>query len=173
MKGILSNLNIYDAGLKTWTDLQQYVSDKSNGRIQPVDLNKIAADILSDIDTSISKIRKKILAYSDKAVNGNLIKQSVNTTDRKNLKNAGVWMQSVYNESIKAKVKDSEIDDMLSKISALPSTEAEKYIEELSGYSDEKLKNYLLGPAFKKTGIKTPDDVLLNLMMNKDKGFFP
>lgn len=173
LKEILSNLNIYDAGLKTWTDLQQYISDRSNGRIQPVDFNKIAADILSDIDTSISKIRKKILAYSDKAVNGSLIKQSVNTTDRKNLKNAGVWMQSVYNESIKSKVKDSEMDDMLSKISALPNTEAGKYIEELSGYSDDKLRDYLHGPAFKKAGIKTPNDVLFNLFKNKDKGFFP
>jgi tetratricopeptide (TPR) repeat protein len=173
LKDILSSLNIYDAGLKTWTDLQEYVSNKSNGRIQPVDFNKIAADILSDIDTSISKIREKIFAYSDKAENGSLIKQSVNSTDRKNIKNAGVWMQSVYNESIKVNVKGSEMNDMLSKISALPNTESGKYIEELSGYSDEKLKNYLHGPAFKKAGIKTPNDVLLNLLRNKDKGFFP
>jgi len=40
LKNIMSSLNIYNAGLKTWTDLQKYVSEKSNGKIQPEDLNR-------------------------------------------------------------------------------------------------------------------------------------
>jgi hypothetical protein len=173
LKNITGNLNIYDAGLKTWTDLQKYIAEKSNGKIGPEDLNKIAADVLSDVDPSIAKIREKIIAYSEKNVNGSLIKQSVNNTGQKNIKNAGVWLQSFYNESIIQNIKDSETAGMLAAISAFPGTETGKYIEELAIYSDETLKKYLNSPDLKKSGIKTPYDIILKLLRNKDKGLFP
>jgi tetratricopeptide (TPR) repeat protein len=173
LKEILSGLNIYEAGLKTWIDLQQYVCEKSNLRILPEDLNKIAADILSDIDTSIARLREKILAFSDNAPYGSLIKQAVSSTDLKNIKKAGIWLQSVYNESIMANVKDSEMADLITILSALPNTAGSTYVDELRGYSDEKLKEYFDSPSFKKAAKKTPGDVLINLLRNKDKGFFP
>jgi len=48
--------------LKHGTDLQKYITNKSKGKFQPEDLNKIAADILSDIDTSIAKVQRRILS---------------------------------------------------------------------------------------------------------------
>jgi hypothetical protein len=172
LKNILSNLNIYNAGLKTWTDLQKYVSEKSNGKIQPVDLNKIAADILADIDTSIAKAREKILAYSDKYVKGTLIKQSVSATDNKNIKNGGKWLQSIYNESLTAGITNSEMADMLSILSSLPGTEAGKYLEDLASYSDDGLKIYLTGNDLKKVKFKTSNDIVLYLLKNKTKGSY-
>jgi LPXTG-motif cell wall-anchored protein len=172
LKEIVSGLNIYDAGLKTWTDLQKYVSEKTNGRIKPEDLNKITADILADIDTAISKMREKIIAYSDKAISGNLIKQSINTTDLKNIKNAGLWMQSVYNESININVKEAELYDLISKLTSLPNTDGAKYLEELTGFSDQNLKDYLNSSGYKKARAKTPVDIIRNLFRNRDKGYF-
>ncbi|MBA4322829.1 MAG: hypothetical protein C0408_08440, partial [Odoribacter sp.] len=164
LKELLVNLNIYDAGLKTWTDLQLYIAEKSQGKIQPADLNKMAADVLSDIDPSISKIREKIIAYSDINDKGDLIKQSVSNTDLKTIRNAGQWLQSVCNESFSLNIKDSEIADMIAKISSLPATDSGKYLDELAGYSDETLKKYLIGPDLKKPGIKTPNDIVLHLL---------
>jgi ribonuclease HII len=155
LKEILSALNIYEAGLKTWIDMQQHVCEKSNLKIQPEDMNKIAADILSGIDLSIARLREKILACSDNIPSGSLIKQSVNTTDLKSIKNADLWMQSVYNESIIAKVKDYEMVDLIAKLSAFPNTDGSKYLDELRGYSDEKLKEYFESPSFKKAVKKT------------------
>jgi tetratricopeptide (TPR) repeat protein len=173
LKEILSTLNIYEEGLKTWTDLQEHVCQKSDLRIQPEDLNKIVADILLDIDPSISKIREKILAYSENASFGILIKQSINSTDLKTIKNATVWLQSVSNESIKNGVKDSEIADLFAKLTSLTNTDVSKYLEEISICSDEKLKEYINGPYLKKGAKKTPNDLLINILRNKDKGFFP
>jgi tetratricopeptide (TPR) repeat protein len=173
MKAILSTLNINEAGLKTWTDLQKYVSEKSNGRIQPQDLNKIASDILSDIDPSISRLREMILAFCESAPSGNLIKQSVAATDLKEIKNGGAWLQSVYNESILAKVRDSELADLLSRLSALPGTEGNIYIDELKKYSDEKLKSRLESPSFQKSVKNSPYDIILDILRNKDKELFP
>ena len=173
LKKILGSLNINEAGLKTWTDLQKYVLDKSNGRIQPEDLNKIAADILSDIDPSIVRLKEKILAYCNVAPFGDLVKQSVRATDLKNLKKSGLWLQSVYNESIIAHVRESEMADMIAKLSALPNTGGNQYLDELRVYSDEKLKEYFDSPSFKKSVKKTPVDNLLNLLSNKGKGLFP
>ena len=172
LKKILGSLNIYDAGLKTWTDLQKYISEKSNGKIQPEDLNKIAADILAGIDTSIAKVREKILDYSDKYVRGNLIKQSISATDSKNINKGGIWLKSVYNESLTAGLSDAEMAEMLAILSSLPGTEAGKYIEELAGYSDEGLKVYLNAKDLKKAGIKTPCDVVIYLLRNKTRGSF-
>lgn len=173
LKEILSNLNISEAGLKTWTDLQEYISAKTNGKITPEDLNKIAADILAEIDPSISKIRDKILVYSENNLNGSLIQKSVSTTDQANIKEAGKWIQSVYNESVTSGLKETDMAFMFSALSSLPGTETGKYIEELSGFADDALKGYLNGPDVKKAEYKTPKDLLLFLFRNKDKGLYP
>ena len=47
LKKILSDLDIYEANLKTWTDLQEYIQLKTGGKISPEDLNKIAAAVSS------------------------------------------------------------------------------------------------------------------------------
>ena len=46
LKKILTGLDIYQADLKTWSDLQRYISEKSGGKITPQDLNDLAAAIL-------------------------------------------------------------------------------------------------------------------------------
>jgi tetratricopeptide (TPR) repeat protein len=173
MKEILSALNINEAGLKTWTDLQNYLAEKSNGRIHLEDLDKIASDILSDIDPTIAKLREMILAFCKSAPSGNLIKQSVATTDLKNIKNAGSWLQSVYNESILANVRDSEMAGLFAVLSAMPDTDGSSFLEELKEYSDEKLRAYFDSQSFKKSDKKTPYDIIIGLLKNKDKGFFP
>jgi len=172
LKNILKNLNIYEAGLKTWTDLQKYVSERSYGKIQPEDLNRIAADILADIDTSIAKVREKILAYSDKYFKGSLIKQSVSATDSKNIKSGGKWLQSVYNELLTSDLTDSELAFMLSVLSSSPGTDAAKFLEDLTAYSDAGLSTYLNGNDLKKARLKTSKDIVLFLLKNKAKGSF-
>jgi hypothetical protein len=173
LKTILSGLNIYNSGLKTWTDLQRSVSEESNGRIQPEDLNKVAADILAGIDPSISKIRSKILAYSKKVADSSLIKLSVNATGQKNITNAGLWVESFYNESVRANIKNSEIEYLFSRLTSLPDEAASIYLNELIEFSDQKLKDYINGPSFKEAGSKTPYEIIRNLINNKDKGYFP
>ena len=51
---ILTDLNIYNENLKTWTDLQKYVSAKTGEKIKPEDLNNIAAAVLSESNPAIS-----------------------------------------------------------------------------------------------------------------------
>ncbi|HLP74815.1 MAG TPA: tetratricopeptide repeat protein, partial [Bacteroidales bacterium] len=69
LKKLLEGLNIYESGLKTWTDLQKYIQEKSGGRISPEDLNKAVGEILADVDPGISSIRDKVIAYSNLADN--------------------------------------------------------------------------------------------------------
>jgi hypothetical protein len=173
LKNILGSLNIYNSGLKTWTDLQKYIAEKSNGKILPEDLNKIAADVLADTDPSIAKIREKILSFSEKSDKGNMIKQSVSLTDQNNIKKSGKWLESVYNESLKEGLSETDMANMLSVLSALPDTDIRKYVEELTGYSEELLTNWLKNLDLKKAGVKAPQDLILYLIRNKDKGLYP
>jgi tetratricopeptide (TPR) repeat protein len=47
LKKILSELDIYQSGLKTWTDLQEYIASRLGGKISPEELNRIANLILA------------------------------------------------------------------------------------------------------------------------------
>jgi tetratricopeptide (TPR) repeat protein len=173
LKDILSHLNIYDAGLKTWTDLQKYVSEKSNGRILPEDLNKIAADILADIDPLISKIRDKVLLYSGIYEKGSIIKQAVSITDKNNINKSGIWLKSLYDESLKLKLTDNEMAKMFSILSATPGTETGQYLNELSGFSEEPFSGWLKNLDLKKISVKNCSELLVYLLRNKDKGAYP
>jgi hypothetical protein len=48
MKKILSEIDIYQLKLKTWTDLQNYIFSKSGGKLTAEDLNNLAARILAE-----------------------------------------------------------------------------------------------------------------------------
>lgn len=51
MKAILSGIDIHKLGLKTWTDLQNYIVTKSGGTISAQDLDTLAQSILKPKDT--------------------------------------------------------------------------------------------------------------------------
>jgi hypothetical protein len=167
---LLKNLNIYDSGLKTWTDLQKYIEEKTNGKIKPEELNRIAADILNDKDPAIDNIREKILVYSSLSEKGTTFQGSVTNTDSKDIKKSGLWLKSVREEALKAKLTDKDFARMLSVLSALPETNGIRYIEDLSGYASENLAAYLKSIDGGK--FKTSYEILANLLRNKEKGQF-
>jgi hypothetical protein len=55
LKNILTGLDIYKTDLKTWSDLQKYISDKSSGKITAKNLDDLAAPILTEADLIVSK----------------------------------------------------------------------------------------------------------------------
>ncbi len=173
LKKILSELDIYQANLKTWTDLQAYIEEKTGGKISPKDLNDIAAAILMDIDPSISVLREKILAASHNFENGNIIRQSVATVDLNNIKLKGKWLEAFYNESIKEGLSHSQMSEILVMISSLPGTKVEQFLSDLINNSEEPLTSALKSIDLKKENIKSPGDLLLYLLRNKDKSKFP
>ena len=52
LKKILTGLDIYQADLKTWSDLQRYISEKSGGNITSQYLNDLVSAILSGAETA-------------------------------------------------------------------------------------------------------------------------
>jgi tetratricopeptide (TPR) repeat protein len=173
LKEILDNLNIYEAGIKTWTDLQNYVSGKSKGKYTPDDLNRIAAEILAGIDPSIATLRSKILIYSDKTEKGSSIKTAVTLTDKNNINKSGKWLRSVYDESLKQKLTEEELAGMFAALSSFPGTLPDKYLVEITGYSDEAFAVYLKSIDLKKAKIKNTQGLILYLIRNRDKGLYP
>ncbi|MCX6325931.1 MAG: tetratricopeptide repeat protein [Bacteroidia bacterium] len=173
LKKNLTDLDIYQSSLKTWTYLQEYILSKSGDKISPEELNKIAADILTEIDPSISVLRKKILTFSDKYESGTVVRQSVNKADLSKIKKGGKWLQSVYNESIKQGLTVNQISDMLVIISSLPDTQVKQFLRDLIEHSEEPLLSSLNSLDLKKEKIKLPKDMVLFLLMNKDKEKYP
>ena len=165
---LLKNLNIYESGLKTWTDLQKYIEEKTNGRIKPEDLNKIAADILNEVDPRIAKVREKILVYSNKYEKGAILKESVSNSDKKDIRKSGPWLKNVYDIAGKAGLSDNDMAKMFAVLSTLPETNGKSYIEDLSGFAGTNFAPYLRSLDGSK--FKTGKDFLLWLINNRNKG---
>jgi hypothetical protein len=170
LKNILKGINIYESGLKTWTDLQKFIADKSNGSIQPEELNRIAADILNGVDPFLAKLKEKILAYSENYEKGSLIKQAATITDQNDIKTSSKWLQSVYNQSIKLGLSDSRMANMIVVLSSMPNTDVTQYLDDLATYSDLPFAEFLKKLDLKKLSIDSPEDLIMYLIKNKDAG---
>ncbi len=173
LKKILTDLNIYDAKLKTWTDLQEYISAKTNSRITPEMLNKMAEIALSETDPSIASIREKILAYSEVSDGGVIIREAVATVDLSKIKIREKWLQAFYKESFRQGLTQGQLSELVAVISSLPNTSVEDYLKDLIANSDEPLTSSLKAINLKKENIRTPKDLVTFLMMNKDKEKYP
>jgi len=169
LKNILSGLNIYDANIKNWTDLQEYVAAKSSGRITPQNLNSIADSLLGETDPAIASLRNKVLALSENSITGDQLKQTLTALDHGNYKTKEEWMQAFYKESLRRGITEKQIAGLLVKMSSLPATTAEQYLSDLIENSSEPLKSELKQIDLKKEKIKTPEDLLIYLFNNKDK----
>jgi len=173
LKRILSDLDIYESGLTTWTDLQEYISKQTGGRITPEKLNEIAAAILSDTDPSISILREKILAYSENIEEGEIIRQSVAAVDLRKIRLKEKWLQSFYKESIKQGLTPNQLSKLMVLISSLVDTPVEQFLSDLIKYAEEPLLTALKELDLKKENIKTPKDLITFLIQNKDKEKYP
>ena len=52
MKKTFDNIEVENLGLKSWTDLQNYVEQNSDGKCTAEDLNRLAEKILAGIDSA-------------------------------------------------------------------------------------------------------------------------
>ena len=169
LKNILTGLNIYKENLKTWTDLQKYILAKTDNKISPEELNKIAASVLADVDPDIAILRNKILAYSENSEVGNILRQSVAIVDISNIRLKEKWLQAFYYESGKLGLASDKLAELLVQLSSAPGTQAEQFLRNLIELSEEPLRTALKALDLKKENIKSSNDLILFLMKNKDK----
>jgi hypothetical protein len=173
LKEILSDLNIYELNLKTWTDLLEFIQSKSGGKITGREINRIADGIIAGIDRSVARLKEKIVAYSAKSGFGNTLLQSVATADQMNSKLIEEWLQSFYRESIRRGLTDGQMTAMLTAISSMPGTKVEQFLSDLSGQSEDPLISSLKSLDPIKDKITSPKDLLFYLITSSDKVRYP
>lgn len=173
LKEILTDLDIYQANLITWTDLLEYILAKSGGRISKDDVNKLAADILSGVDPSISILREKILAFSENYEQGAIVRKSVSITDTSNIRLIGKWLLGFYNESLKQGLTIKQISEMLAILSTSPDARVGQLLRDLTVESEKPLHSSLQAINLKKEKIKLPKDLIMFLVTNKDEEKYP
>ena len=136
----------------------------------PSDLNLIAADILTNTDPAIELIKEKILAYSENSGSASALRQAVTTTDGMKIKQAGPWLNSFYNESLKNNLKDYDFSTLIASISTYKGTKADKFARDLAGNSEEPLRAWINSLNLKKEKITSPEELILYILRNKEKG---
>lgn len=177
LRKILSGLDIYESKLKTWTDLQEYISSRSGGRITPDELNNFAASLLTDEATdagqSISVLKDKILAYSEYSDDSETIRGAVSAVDLKKISARGPWLSAFANEALGGGLSRNKLAEMLAAISNLPGTDADQFLTDLISMAKEPLLSSLKELDLKKENIKTPEDLIMFLIANDDKVKYP
>jgi tetratricopeptide (TPR) repeat protein len=172
-KKMLDSIDLSGSGLKSWSDLMQYASGRSNGLISARDLDDLAAIILGDQDPGIALIREKILVFCDKDRNGNVFRDAVTSTDKKDLRLRGKWLNSFYNEALTDKVLPSELSQLLAAISAGPEMSVSQYITDLAGKSIGSVASTLKDFDPSKEKINTPGELLAFMTNSKNISRFP
>lgn len=164
---VLSDLNIYDSKLRTWSDLQKYVEEKTGGRVNPEDLNSIAAAALAETDPAIPAYRKKVLDYSATSPEGNAIRETINTLDQKSIKSREEWINSFRTEALKHGLNEKQIADILVNMAGAENMSAEEFRKLLATASEEPLTSAINSIDLKKEGISTPSELLAYLLRNQ------
>lgn len=162
---LLSSVDASD--LKTWVSLQQYISEKTNSRITPEELNRIAALILKGTDPEIDVLRNKILAYSNPGLQ-NIIKQAADDADLSHPVTKEQWLKAFYDAALKLGATSDQLSEMLAELSSRPGSEVSQYLTDLSD-GDQQLASALKTIDLKKEGIATASDLLGFLYSNKEK----
>jgi hypothetical protein len=173
LKNILTGLDIYKIDLRTWSDLQKYVSEKSSGKITLQNLNDLAAVILTEVDPAIAIIRDKILAFSETDKAGIQLREMITLTDKTNIRVRSNWLKSFYEESVRKVLTPQELSQMFVIISTLPDTRTEQFLNDLIVNSEEPLTSSLKSTDLKKDNIKSPDDLVLLIITSRDKMKYP
>jgi hypothetical protein len=169
LKKLLEDVDMYKMNLKTWIDLQECIAAKTDNKINPADLNAIAADILTNRDPAIELIKEKIMAYSVNSGSASVIKQAVVITDGMKIKQAGTWLKSFYDESLKNNMKDYQLSNLLATISSLKGTDAAKYAGDLAANSEEPVSIWIKSLNLKKEKITSPEELIFYVLRNKEK----
>jgi len=172
LKTILEGIDIYEQGLKSWTDLQEYVVKKSGGRITAEDLNRLAAEILSGTDPTISEIRNKVLIYGENSEDGDIIREAVAAADMQKIKVKEEWLKTFHNEAIKRGLTVNKFAELMLAISAAPGTDVQKFLNDLIANSEEPLTSNLKSIDLRKDKIKTPKDLLVYIFSYKNRDKF-
>lgn len=173
LKKILGELNINEANLKTWTDLQDYIQSKTNGKITPGELDKIVEAILDGNDPGILIIREKVLAYGNQSADKDLINKSVNIADQKDITVKEKWLRNFYDESLRQGLSADQLSELLATISNLPGTNVEKYLKDLSEYAVEPLLSSLKSLNLKEENVKSSAELISFLLSDKNKDKYP
>jgi tetratricopeptide (TPR) repeat protein len=173
LKKILSDVDIYKSHLKTWTDLLDYITSMSGGKFTSADLNRIAAAILADNQAAISKLREKILAFSNHYKDSVIIRKSVAAVDLNNIMLKEKWLLAFYNEAVKQGLTQRKMTEMLVMVSSYPGTNVEQYLSDLIKFSEEPLLSSLKTLDLKRERIKSSADLIMFLTTAKDKEKYP
>jgi hypothetical protein len=140
---ILKSLNIYDLKLRSWSDLKEYITSESEGRITGNQLDSLAKYLLTGPDPSIGIIKEKIVVYAATTENETAFKEAISSADSSKHGDAGLWLEAFVSAITSEGITASELSDLFSAITFIPGTTIADALTQLSGNSPAELSVYL------------------------------
>jgi len=173
LKDILSQLDIYETGLKTWGDLQKYIAERTGGKILPDELKNLALEIIEGIDPLIEKIRQQIIKFSEITGKSGAVDSAIRSTDSEKIVKSGLWLKTFYVKALENKLKESYLASMFSALTAQSGAKINDYVNEFSKYATGKFSTWLSSFSPDKNQISSPQEMISFLISNRNKDLFP
>jgi hypothetical protein len=166
---------------RTTSQKPRQVREKAGGivpsRSSRIDLKKARVSefpgypegIAPGAEPEIAILREKILKFSDVSGQGDIIRSSVEKTDKAGLLKTGDWLNHLYNQCLISGMSSGDLNRMLVILSSLPETGLEQYLDELAGFADENLRTVLTTFDPREYRIKSKEELIDYLIRNTGK----
>lgn len=168
---ILRGINVYDEKLRSFSDLRQYISDKSSGRITDEELNRLIDYILVGPDEAIAIIRSRIKTYAPSDEKEGSIIRALAETDSLYLINAGEWLETYNSFAVAGGITGEELGKLYAAIGFRAGTTGEDAAGQLANHAAADLKGFLGAINYRKAGIDNPAGLIEHLLTRKDEDF--
>ncbi len=118
-------------------------------------------------DPAIDKLNDRITAVSEVS-NNNKIKEALERTQEKNIKNAGEWLESIYSTAIEDGAEEELLTKLIAALSAKPDESPENYLARIEKYAGPNLIKAIQSFDLKEINPKSPEDIIRYLISNPD-----
>lgn len=143
---------------------------------QAIEAEKIIAQASDSIQTeqeiktdpAIGELNQRITEVSEVS-NNNQIKEALERTQEKKIKNAGEWLESIYSTAIEDGAEEELLTKLIAALSAKTDESPENYLARIEKYAGPNLKEAIQSFDLEEINPKSPEDIIRYLISNPEK----
>ena len=127
-----------------------------------------AGQVTETGETEVRDMDKVVTEVTDVG-DSQLLKDAVQKTREKNIKNAGEWLGSLYSVALEDGAEKELLATLIAAISANKEDNAAEYLKRLYGIAGENLRKAIDSIDIREINARVPEDIINLLLGNSDK----
>lgn len=124
-------------------------------------------------DPTIDQMDQIISEVTDETKEHEKIREAIEKTKEKNIKNAGEWLESLYSVALDDGAEKEILTRLIAAMSANKNESPAEYLSRLSEYTEDNLLRAIESIDYEKINAKNPEDIINYLLSNSVKQGYP